>query len=43
MGVSELMKVHDSVYQEAKGIADWSDITMKEALRQMVREGGYDV
>jgi hypothetical protein len=37
------MKVHDSVYQEAKRMADESDLTMKEAVRQMCRDGGHDV
>jgi len=37
------MKVHDSVYRQAAEMAADSDITMKEAVRQMCREGGYDV
>jgi hypothetical protein len=37
------MKVPDTVYREAKRIAGESDMTMKEAVRRMCREGGYDV
>ena len=37
------MKVHDSVYEQAKEMSAESDLTMKEAIRQMCREGGYDV
>lgn len=41
--VSENMKVPDTVYSEAGEIADEKDMTMKEAVRMMCREGGYDV
>jgi len=37
------MKVHDSVYRKAAEMSEDSDITMKEAVRQMCREGGFDV
>jgi len=37
------MKVPDSVYQEAKKISEQRDMTMKEAVRLMCREGGYNV
>jgi len=41
--MSELMKVHDTVYEQANAMSDEHGITMKEAVRQMCREGGYDV
>lgn len=37
------MKVPDSVHERAKEIGDERDMTMKEAVRLMCREGGYDV
>lgn len=37
------MKVPDSVYAQAGEIADERDMSMKEAVRLMCREGGYDV
>jgi len=41
--VSRQMKVHDTVYEQANQLSDDKGITMKEALRQMCREGDYDV
>lgn len=43
MGVSQIMKVPDSVHEQAKEIGEQRDMTMKEAVRLMCREGGYDV
>jgi len=37
------MKVPDTVHKRAKQIAKERDMTMKEAVRLMCREGGYDV
>lgn len=37
------MKVPDSVHEKAGELADEKDMTMKEAVRLMCREGGYDV
>jgi len=37
------MKVPDTVHEQAKQIAEDKDMTMKEAVRLMCREGGYDV
>jgi hypothetical protein len=37
------MKVPDTVYREAERLADEKDMSMKEAVRMMCREGGYDV
>jgi len=37
------MKVPDSVYERAKEIGEERDMTMKEAVRLMCREEGYDV
>jgi len=41
--MSEVMKVSDTVFAQAKEIANEYDITMKEAVSRMCREGGYDV
>jgi len=41
--MSERMVVHDSVHDLAEGIADDRDITMKEAIRDIAKEAGYDV
>jgi len=41
--MSELMKVPDTVYSRAKELAEERDMSMKEAVRLMCREGGYDV
>lgn len=37
------MKVPDSVYAQAESMADEMDMSMKEAVRLMCREGGYNV
>ena len=37
------MKVTDPVYREASTLADERDVSMKEAVAIMCREGGYDV
>ena len=37
------MRVPNSVYNTASEIAAEKDMTMKEAVRLMCREGGYDV
>jgi antitoxin component of RelBE/YafQ-DinJ toxin-antitoxin module len=37
------MTVPDEVKQKAAELATDKDMTMKEAIRLMVREGGYDV
>jgi len=41
--VSQIMKVPDGVYERAKEMAKEKDITMKEAVRYMCREDGFDV
>ena len=41
--VSELMKVPDSVYERARQLSDERDMSYKEAVRLMCREGGFDV
>jgi len=41
--VSELMRVPDSVYSQAKDIAEKRDMSMKEAIRFMCRQGSFDV
>jgi hypothetical protein len=43
VSVSEIMKVPDEVYARASELSEDRDMTMKEALRQMCREGGHDV
>jgi antitoxin component of RelBE/YafQ-DinJ toxin-antitoxin module len=37
------MKVPDPVRERAEEIAEQRDMSMKEAVRLMCREGGYDV
>ena len=37
------MKVPESVHSMAGELANEKDMTMKEAVRLMCREGGYDV
>jgi len=37
------MTVPDDVKQQARELSNERDMTMKEAVRLMVREGGYDV
>ena len=37
------MKVPDSVYEQASELSGEKDMTMKEAVRFMCREGGYSV
>ena len=37
------MRVHDGVYDKAKELSEERGITIKEALRDMVKEAGYDV
>jgi len=41
--MSERMVVHDSVHELAESIANEKDITMKEAVRDIVKEAGYNV
>lgn len=41
--MSERVTVPDTVYDEADRISDERDMSIKEAIRQMCREGGYDV
>jgi len=41
--VSEQMWVPDSVYDRAKDLAKERDTSMKEAVRMMCKEGGYEV
>lgn len=41
--MSHQVKVPDSVYDEADKISKERDTTIKEAIRMMCREGGYDV
>jgi len=43
MYVSKPIKVHDSVYSEAERLVEEKGVTKKEAIRQMCRDGGYDV
>lgn len=35
--------VPDPVYQRAQDVAEEHDYNLKEAIRHMCREGGYDV
>jgi hypothetical protein len=37
------MRVPQEVYDEAERLKEQNDMTMKEAIRQMCREGGFDV
>jgi len=37
------MKVPDEVYNQASQMSEDSDMTMKEAVRHMCREGDFDV
>jgi antitoxin component of RelBE/YafQ-DinJ toxin-antitoxin module len=37
------MRVHDSVYTQVEALADERGITMKEAIRDVFKEAGYDV
>jgi len=41
--MSELLTVHDSVKDAANDLADERGITMKEAVRDVFKEAGYDV
>jgi len=41
--VARTVKVPESVYSEAERLRKRYDYSMKEAIRHMVREGGYDV
>jgi len=41
--MSERIVVHDSVYAQAKALADERSITMKEAVRDVFKEAGYNV
>jgi len=40
---SPLMRVPQEVYDQAERLKEEKDMTMKEAIRQMCREGGFDV
>jgi antitoxin component of RelBE/YafQ-DinJ toxin-antitoxin module len=37
------MRVHDSVREQAESLADDRGITMKEAVRDVFKEAGYNV
>ena len=41
--MSERIVVHDGVYAQAKELAEERDITMKEAVRDVFKEAGYNV
>ena len=41
--MSKVMKVPESVHSAAGELAEQKDMTMKEAVRLMCREGGFDV
>lgn len=41
--MAENMRVHDSVYEQAKDLSENRGITMKEAVRDVFKEAGYDV
>lgn len=41
--MSKQMKVPNSVYDKADELASEKDMSMKEAVRMMCREGNYDV
>mgnify|MGYP000385531565 CR=1 FL=1 len=41
--MSEHVIVHDSIHATAKELADERGITMKEAVRDVFKEAGYDV
>jgi len=41
--MSQLMRVPDAVYEQASEIAKARDMSMKEAVRMMCRDGDYDV
>lgn len=41
--MSERMVVHSTVYDTAASIAQERDISMKEAIRDVFKEAGYDV
>jgi len=41
--VAKTAKIPETVYREAESVKQRYDYTMKEAIRHMVREGGYDV
>jgi len=43
MRMSERIVVHDSIHDLASSIADDKSITMKEAMRDIAKEAGYDV
>jgi len=41
--VAKTVKVPDPLYTELERVAQRYDYSKKEAIRHMVREGGYDV
>lgn len=41
--MAETVRVPDSVYNQANEIAGEREMSIKEAIRFMCREGGYDV
>jgi len=41
--MSERIVVHDSIHDLAGSIAEDRDITMKEAIRDIAKEAGYNV
>jgi len=43
IAMSQLLTVHDSVRDAAETLANERGITMKEAVRDVFKEAGYDV
>lgn len=41
--MSEQVKIPDPVYEKAQELVEERDTSIKEAIRIMCREGGYDV
>lgn len=41
--MSETVVVHNGVYETAKQLSKDREITMKEAIRDVFKEAGYDV
>jgi len=41
--VSRSLRIPDTVHDKAKELSEQKDMSLKEAIRTMCREGGYDV
>lgn len=43
MPQSKTIRIPTTVYEQAEAVADERDMTLKEAIRHMCQEAGYDV